>query len=124
MFFLLILIPIILIIFCFVFPRYKKKKKAKMYISLFKNFFMESKDIRKTMEQLLQNYKRKSPEALALRAGIYYLDVSMLKDYKTALQYMYYVFEDTAYADAIEKLHISAIEYVRRLRTQSALPQK
>lgn len=52
----------------------KKKKKVAFYIESFNNYFRKNRDIRLTMLSMLKKYKKRSKEAQALKAGLYYLD--------------------------------------------------
>ena len=50
----------------------KKKKKVAFYIESFNNYFRKNRDIRLTMLSMLKKYKKRSKEAQALKAGLYY----------------------------------------------------
>ena len=98
----------------------KKKKKVAFYIESFNNYFRKNRDIRLTMLSMLKNYKKGSKEAQALKAGLYYLDNSILQDYDSALSYISYLFDD----DGIDQLHNKCIKIVWKMRQDvKALPK-
>ena len=72
----------------------KKEKRVQYYIHSFKDCFREKQDIRLTMLTLLEKYKKNSKEAEALKAGLYYLDKSILQDYDSALEYIARLLDD------------------------------
>lgn len=98
----------------------KKKKKITFYIESFKECFRKNRDIRLTMLSMLKKYKKGSKEAQALKAGLYYLDNSILQDYDSALSYISYLFDD----DRIDQLHNKCIETIWKKRQDvKALPK-
>lgn len=98
----------------------KKKKKVAFYIESFNNYFRKNRDIRLTMLSMLKKYKKRSKEAQALKAGLYYLDNSILQDYDSALSYISYLFDD----DGIDQLHNKCIKIVWKMRQDvKALPK-
>lgn len=97
-----------------VFIKHKRKeKKIKKYKTNFIEVFKKKKDIRQTMIDMLNIYKKNSAEAKALKAGLYYLDHSMLSDYGTALSYIEYLFDD----NSIDELHKKCIVIVWQKRS-------
>lgn len=91
------------------------------YIHSFKDCFREKQDIRLTMLTLLEKYKKNSKEAEALKAGLYYLDKSILQDYDSALEYIARLFDD----DRVDKIHSQSIHFVWKNRQGIiALPKK
>lgn len=98
----------------------KKEKKVAFYIESFNNYFRKNRDIRLTMLSMLKKYKKRSKEAQALKAGLYYLDNSILQDYDSALSYISYLFDD----DGIDQLHNKCIKIVWKMRQDvKALPK-
>lgn len=67
------------------------------------------------MLSMLKKYKKRSKEAQALKAGLYYLDNSILQDYDSALSYISYLFDD----DGIDQLHNKCIKIVWKMRQDS-----
>ena len=127
----------------------KKEKRVQYYIHSFKDCFREKQDIRLTMLTLLEKYKKNSKEAEALKAGLYYLDKSILQDsingrwkpytsiivkigdnstlayvedaYRMYRDYMVYLFDD----DRVDKIHSQSIHFVWKNRQGIiALPKK
>ena len=81
----------------------------------------KKEDIRLTMLTLLEKYKKNSKEAEALKAGLYYLDKSILQDYDSALEYIARLFDD----DRVDKIHSQSIHFVWKNRQGIiALPKK
>lgn len=99
----------------------KKEKKVQFYIQSFKDCFREKQDIRLTMLALIEKYKKNSKEAEALKAGLYYLDTSILQDYDSALEYIARLFDD----DRVDAIHSQSILLVWKKRQGiMALPKK
>lgn len=92
----------------------RREKKIQKYKESFEASFTNSKDIRQTMEDMLHIYK-KGAVAKALKAGLYYLDHSILQDYGSALGFIEYVFDD----DRIDTLHKHCIMSVWQNRQKS-----
>lgn len=97
----------------------KKEKKILFYGENYRKVFWKTKDIRQTMTELTTLYKKNSKEAQALKAGLFYLDRSLIKDYSTALSYIEEVMDD----DRIDKLHKDSIDMIRKTKILS-LPKK
>lgn len=106
-----------LIAFC---SHRKKEKRVAFYLESFKEYFHENRDIRLTMQAMLKKYKKRSKEAQALKAGLYYLDHSVLQNYDSALSYISYLFDD----DRIDQLHNKSIKIIWQMRRDvKALPK-
>ena len=62
----------------------KKKRHAKTYI----HHFEESRndDLRETLTKVRRNYRRSSKEYKAIESALYYMDHSITRDYKNALE--------------------------------------
>lgn len=71
----------------------KLQKGSEKYIGLFSKEFDEKKNIKLTMEAVLKEYGDKTMESKALKAGLYYLEHSIMKDYQGALRYIENVFD-------------------------------
>lgn len=104
------------------FINYKRKeKKVLKYKENFEKLFAENRDIRQTMSNLLGTYKKNSTESDAIKAGLYYLDHSVLQDYDTALEFITTAFDD----DRIEELHKDSIVAIWQMRQKTySLPNK
>lgn len=98
-------ITVVLIGVVFFIKRKCKERKIQKYKNNFIALFTKTKDIRQTMLGLLSIYKKNSAEAKALKAGLYYLNHSILRDYESALNYIEYLLDD----DRIDELHKKCI---------------
>lgn len=103
------------------FINYKRKeKKILKYKESFEDSFLKNNDIRQTMTDMLAIYK-KGALADAIKAGLYYLDHSILRDYDTALGFIERELDD----DRIDALHSQCIMTVWRNRQKLyTLPNK
>ncbi|OUO25926.1 hypothetical protein [Eubacterium sp. An3] len=105
--------------------RIQKRSRAKRYITLFSEAFSKTGDIKQTMVQVASCYRKRKKERKALEAGIYYLEHSLLRDYASALSYIYDVFDSSKLNRAIDKCHRQAIQSVQNQRRMLlAPPQK
>lgn len=91
----------------------KVQKGANKYMDLFKEHFEREKDIKETMKKVLGEYKSNTMEAKALKAGIYHLEHTIMKDYSSALKYIEDVFE----SEEVHKMHEEYLEEVLKSRT-------
>lgn len=82
-----------------------KERKIQKYKNKFIALFTKTKDVRQTMQGLLSIYRKNSAEAKALKAGLYYLDHSILRDYDSALSYIEYLLDD----DRVDEMHKKCI---------------
>lgn len=82
---LLIMLAVLIII---IIDGLNTKKLTKKYIDNFKNFYGETKNVKTTLESLKTLYKPKSDETKLIDKALFYLNHSILRDYKTALSYI------------------------------------
>ena len=116
-FFLLCAILIGVIVLSFFLSRMRKRKRAKRYIALFMENF-------ETMTLVSSHYGKRKKERKALEAGIYYLERSLLRDYASALSYIYDVFDNPKLNQAIYQCHDQAIQSVQNTRRMLLAPPK
>ena len=64
------------------------KNKETKYLTNFQKQYFATHNIKETMVNTKSLYRDRSKEARALEAGLYYLDHSLLRDYKGALLYI------------------------------------
>ena len=94
--------------------RIQKRSRAKKYITLFSEAFSKTGDIKQTMVQVASCYRKRKKERKAL-----------LRDYASALSYIYDVFDSSKLNRAIDKCHRQAIQSVQNQRRMLlAPPQK
>ena len=123
-FFLLCAILIGVIVLSFFLSRMRKRKRAKRYIALFMENFEKTGDLKKTMTLVSSHYGKRKKERKALEAGIYYLERSLLRDYASALSYIYDVFDNPKLNQAIYQCHDQAIQSVQNTRRMLLAPPK
>ena len=124
-FYLPCIIFISLVLFIVMFMRIRKRNRAKRYLSLFSECFNKTSDIKQTMVQVASCFRKRVKERKALEAGIYYLEHSLLRDYTSALSYIYDVFDNPKFNQAIYQCHYQAIQSVQNQRRMLlAPPQK
>lgn len=85
---------------------YSFRRKEEKYLSNFQTNYFNSHNIKITMVNTRTQYRDKEKEAKALDAGLYYLDHSLLRDYKGAVSYIEHLF----HSKKIEELHEQCIK--------------
>ncbi len=83
-----LLIAILLILLLIIIDGLNTKKLNKKYIENFRMFYDENKNVKATLESLKTLYKPKSDEIKLINKALFYLNHSILMDYKTALSYI------------------------------------
>ena len=89
-----------------------RKHHVNEYIIGFNKAYGETNDIKSTMLLLMSSYSPRKKEAKALKQGIYYLEHSVMMDYKTALSYPADIFHNKE----INKLHTKCIQEAKTQR--------
>lgn len=91
----LIVIGIVMIVVFFigtVIDVWRIKKREAKYLDNFTKEYYATHNIKQTLKNIRASYKDRQKEAKAIDAGLYYLDHSLLRDYKGALSYMEILF--------------------------------
>ena len=88
------------------------RKKVKKYMQLFTQSYDKTQNIKKTLEELITHYKPRSKEYLAIDHALYYLEHSIARDYKGALDC---ICDGYFESNKIRRMHK---EYIERERIQ------
>ena len=88
-------IATILVFFiCTIIDIYTMKKREAKYLNNFTEQYYSTHNIKSTLINIRTSYKDREKEAKAIDAGLYYLEHSLLRDYKGALSYMELLFNN------------------------------
>ena len=105
-----VVIILVFLLSCFV-ESLNKKKQVKEYVKLFEDYMQDSFELRTLLSKIKCHYKKKSFIEEAISKALYYLDHSISRDYKGALN----IIEDYLKYKPVSMIHKQYIEEQKRM---------